>query len=310
MPPSPTSPPQDRTGEALWMLHHPVLPLFRIIQFLFLTGPFTAVEEILRELSEPIETNTARYEDPQAFLQPYLPIMKGVERLKDQAGKDSAPVAVVDHQGKPVNRFSAMEAWVGQQLLEAELEKINSLLCGPCSCVLCCVGPDYSSGPDRAREMRQDFFEIPLEPQEIALFDVERVDTEQTRDHTPHSEPMLQVDGRPFFEGDPTLYNWATGWSMILTRESHCPHLETQQGGCRIYPRRPAVCRKPQIFPYLLEQADRAADRQEEADKLVYVEQDKILAVWDCPYVKQYKQKIIFYAEVCGLEPVFMENKK
>ena len=55
--------------------------------------------------------------------------------------------------------FEAVDGWIGQAVLRRELEEINSLLCGPCRCNLCCVGPEA--------DMRQSFFEIPLSPAEI-----------------------------------------------------------------------------------------------------------------------------------------------
>jgi hypothetical protein len=60
----------------------------------------------------------------------------------------------------------------------------------------------------------------------------------------------------------------------------------------------------PQIFPYLLERA--AIDK---GGMETYILRNKILAVWDCPYVKEYKEEIATYAELCGLEPLFRQNK-
>jgi Fe-S-cluster containining protein len=300
-----TSPSADHTREALWRLEHPVLPLFRIIQFVYLTGPFARVEEIFDELSEPIETNTARYEDPPAFLEPYLPIMKQIEQFKnpDKEKARTMPM-LVDREGKPANRFSVMESWVGQQLLVKELDGINSMLCWPYACVLCCVGPDYGGdGPGSEKRMNQDFFEIPLTRRETALFDLPKIDTEQTRSCSANSEPSLQVEGRPFFQGPAAIYNWQGGWTMILPRRSSCPQLDGRRRLCRVYEQRPAVCRKPPIFPYLLEK------KQQDGKAAVHVVQNKLLAVWDCPYVQKFKEEIAGYAEVCGLEPVFMENK-
>jgi len=297
---------QDQTKEGLRLLQHPILPLFRMVQFLFLTGPFDRVEQIVEQFIEPIETNTARYDDPAALLKPYLPVMEGIETLKIKEGQ--AVPFIVDEQNKPVNRFTAIESWVGQQILIRELEKINSLLCGPCECVLCCVGPDYGA-PDAGREMEQEFFEIPLTEEETALFDLPRRDDDQTRSVTANTEPPLQSAGRPFYEQGPAIYNWQNGWTIILPRKSRCPQLDGQKHTCRIYRQRPAVCRRPQIFPYLIEKSVDAASANKGVADAVHVARNKLLAVWDCPYVREFKQEIAAYAEACRLEPVFMENK-
>jgi Fe-S-cluster containining protein len=298
----------DQTREGLRLLHHPVLPLFRIVQFIYLTGPFDRVEQVIAQFTEPVETKTATYEDPAAILAPYLPIMKGIEPLKNTEGH--AVPLIVDEQDKPVNRFSAMESWIGQQILEMELEKINSLLCGPNACVLCCVGPDYGLAGDAGRQMTQDFFEIPLAAEETALFELPKRESAETRGRTANMEPVLQVDGRPFYEQGPAIYHWRNGWTMILPARWACPQLDDQRRTCRIYPRRPAVCRRPQIFAYLIEKsAAQGRDNRPQEPDPVYVTRHKLLAVWDCPYVRGFKEEIAAYAAACGLEPVFMENK-
>jgi hypothetical protein len=40
-----------------------------------------------------------------------------------------------------------------------------------------------------------------------------------------------------------------------------------------------------------------------------FIVRKKLLAVWDCPYVKQFQDEISRYAEICELEPLFKENK-
>ncbi len=157
--------------------------------------------------------------------------------------------------------------------------------------------------------MRQHFFEIPLSDSEVELFDLPTIATEESRATHANAEPSLLRDGRPFYETESALYRWQYGWGMVLPRGSICSHLEEQKGACRIYPDRPSVCLKPQIFPYALE-------RSPENDGLVdgtivpaYVSRNKILAVWDCPYVRELKDDIARYAEMCSLEPVFVENK-
>jgi len=297
----------DQTREGLWLLQHPVLPLFRMVQFIYLSGPFASVEQVITQFSEPVETQTARYEEPAAILAPYLPIMKNIEPLKNTAGH--AIPLIVDERNEPINRFSAMESWIGQLILEMELEEINSLLCGPCACELCCVGPDYGLAADADREMRQDFFEIPLSAEETALFELPKMSDEETNGRTANTEPPLQINGRPFYEQGPAIYNWQKGWTMILPPRSLCPQLDDERHICRIYSRRPAVCRRPQIFPYLIEKENGDSSVNRGGPDSVYVTRQKLLAVWDCPYVREFKEEIAAYAAACRLEPVFMENK-
>jgi Fe-S-cluster containining protein len=296
-----------QTREGLRLLGQPVLPLFRMVQFIYLTGPFTEVEQVIAQFTEPVETKTARYEDPATILAPYLPMMKGIEPLKSTEGH--AVPLIVDAQSKPVNRFTAMESWIGQQILEMELEKINSLLCGPNACVLCCVGPDYGLASDAGRQMTQDFFEIPLTGQETAHFELPKIESEETRSRTANMEPALHVDGRPFYEQGPAIYHWQNGWAMILPARSACPQLDGEGHICRIYPQRPAVCRRPQIFPYLIEKSDAQSSDYRQGPNSVYATRQKLLAVWDCPYVRNFKEEIAAFAAACRLEPVFMENK-
>lgn len=287
-----------RLEEGVQALRQPILPLVQIVQFLFLTGPFETAAAILDELTEPIETNTAAYPDPASSLRPYLPEMENFAALKNAK---PLPSLVLNEQLDPVGRIEAVELLVAQAVLTKELEKINSLLCGPCKCVLCCTGPDD--------ELSQNFFEIPLCEEEKALFDVATRDTEESRSLTSQSETPLVRENKPFYETDSAIYHWQNGPSLILPKNSSCPNLDEKSGNCLVYNRRPDVCRRPQIFPYALE---RYSDRDESKEGKVIpasIGRRKLLAVWDCPYVRELKPEIAAYAEVCGLEPVFMENK-
>lgn len=280
-------------------LRTPILPLVRLVQLLYLACPFSSIESILNDLVEPIETNAVTYENPAELLRPYLDILKEFEALK-------APPAppdrlIVKSRREEVAFFEALELWVSHQVLTRELEEINSLLCGPCKCTLCCIGPSHA--------LLQDFFEIPLSPSEMALFTVHRVDTAESRQSTANAEPALIRDGLPFYQTSSSLYHWRTGWSLILPRHSICPNLDKGQGICRIYSDRPEVCRRPQIFSYMLERRP-DLDRQVDGRILpAFCRQRKLLAIWDCPYVRELKDAIAGYAEMCELEPVFKENK-
>jgi len=277
-------------------LAQPILPLVRLVQLLFLTGPFTSVSELVKELNEPIDT-VVHYEEPIQSLAPYLDLIEEFQRLKEPA---PLPYTIIDAASLPLSALEAVELCVAHQIVTRELEIITSLLCGPCGCSLCCIGPS----PD----LRQLFFEIPLTPAEAALFVLPSIDSAASRRVQADSEPPLVVDGRVFHDQGPALYHWRNGWSMILPRNTSCPHLQNNQA-CAIYPQRPQVCRRPQIFPYLIDRLPEGDNVGSPDDIPAFRQQGKILAIWDCPYVKRFQGEIAAYAELCELEPVFKENK-
>ena len=273
------------------LLLRPVLPLVGIVQFLYITGDFATVDEVIAQLPAPIETGFAVYDDPAALLAPYAELLQPLVDLK--SGKEPEQ-QVVTSEGEPVDAMTATCALVAQGVLTQELERINSLLCGPCNCTLCCVGPEAA--------MAQTYFEIPLQPGEADFFPLERIDTPASRARRIDTEPPLQVGGRDFFDRpEPVLINWRHGWSLILPRESRCPNLE-DAGRCRVYPDRPQVCRRPQIFPYVVEPVE--VDGQ----GLLRLRQT-LLAVVDCPYVLRLRDEIAAYAAACELEMIFRHNK-
>ncbi|ADH86368.1 YkgJ family cysteine cluster protein [Desulfurivibrio alkaliphilus] len=278
------------------LLQRPLLPLVRLVHLLYLTGPFGSLEELLAELNEPLTTAGISYEHPAELLAPFLAVLKPLEGIKKPAPATPS-ITVLDDQDQPLPTMEALAMLVSQQVMEQELETINSLLCGPCRCSLCCTGP--------GGEMQQLFFEIPLRAEEVAAMALPRIDTPASRSSDSSSDPPLTIENRPFYQHPPAVYHWRAGWSMILPRGSRCPQLD-DQGGCRIYPQRPQVCRRPQIFAYVVEAVDR---RQTPEDTEVYRAQDKLLAVWDCPYVKLLQDEIATFAQAAGLEPVFRSNK-
>ena len=289
--------PVDRTmpmestpcSAGLERLQQPILPLVRLVFLLFLTGPFASLAELLAELPEEIEIGTTTYHQPATLLAPYLDLLCDLETLREPG---PAGQIVLDEAGQQVEGLEAVEAWIGQQILTRELEDINSLLCRPCGCALCCVGPEAG--------MAQDFFEIPLQAAEIARFPLPRIDNDISRAATALDNPSPACAAPAA-----ALYHWQTGWSLILPRHHACPQLDMATLACRIYPERPEVCRRPQIFAYILER-----DGQRNLAGLpVYVLRNKVLAVWDCPYVQRFQAEIAIFAELCGLEPVFKENK-
>ena len=286
-------------GEGLALLSQPVLPLLHMVQFFFLTGSFQRVSDIISELPAPIETAHAEYPDPAALLHQYDDLLSELEMLNHD---EPLNYLVIDEEGKPVDRLTAISSWVAQQILTRELERINSLLCAPCSCSLCCIGPDG--------EMQQEFFEIPLDSQETNRFDLPVIDSDASRRHRAMSEPVFMVNGQPFYRiSKPALVHWQTGWSLIMPRGSSCPHLDESDGRCREYPNRPQVCRRPQIFPYLLERVPEYDQRQALGRQPAYRLRQSLLAIMDCPYVRDLKDEIATYAAAGELELILTYNK-
>lgn len=273
------------------LLAQPVLPLVGMVQFLYLTGDFARVEEVIDQMPPDIETGYATYADPVSLLQSYADLLQPLVDFK--AGR--APEAlVVDVDSNPVDAMTATTALVAQRILTRELESINSLLCAPCGCTLCCVGPEA--------EMRQAYFEIPLQSDESAHFPLERIDTPASRAARIEDEPPLRVDGDDFYQRPgPLLIHFQPGWSLVMPTGSRCPHLKSS-GRCRIYPLRPQVCRRPQIFPYMVEPI-------EDGGRTGFRLRQSLLAVVDCPYVGLLKEEISAYAAACELEMIFRQNK-
>lgn len=282
----------DKDG--LRLLRQPVMPLVSMLRLLFMIGPHATVAEVIDELPEHIETAGAVYDRPRALLAEYGRNLAGLELMKQ--GKFSH-VGMVDDQNNPVDPLTADFALLQQEVLTAELEKINSLLCGPCSCKLCCIGPDPG--------MVQEFFEIPLQPGELDSFPITRHDSAASRHHRSGDEDELLLAGRPFYrQAEPVLVHWQNGWSMILPKGSVCPNLEPGTARCRIYGDRPTVCRRPQIFPYMVEPVDGSADGKD-----LYRLRRSLLAITDCPYVRDLRDEIAGYAAACELHLVLKQNK-
>ena len=272
------------------LLNQPVLPLVSMVQFIYFTGEFTTISEVIDEMPEPIETGYALYAHPRELLRKHLDHLLLLEQLKN--GQEMG-IQVVNESGEPVDEMTACAALISQRIMEDELEPINSLLCEPCGCTLCCTGPT----PD----MQQQFFEIPLQEQETELFSVNRHDTPDSRNHQALDDEVLQVKGASFYHSSaPELFHWQNGWSLILPKKSSCPGLE-ENGRCRVYVNRPQVCRKPQIFSYVLEKTDQPDQ---------YMLRETLLAVIDCPYVQTLQEEIAAYAAACELELVLRENKQ
>lgn len=285
---------KSRYTEGADLLRHPVLPLVSMVQFLFVTGPFSKVSEVIDELPEPIETDRATYVNPRALLSGYLDILSRYEKMKE--GKHPSK-RVVDEENREVDSYTAWSVCILQEILTRELESINGLLCAPCGCTLCCTGPGSN--------MEQEFFEIPLTPEELDLFDIDRYQSDESRSSSAHDEDELMCDGKPFYHiPEPGLFHWKNGWSLILPKESNCPNLEPEKGRCLIYNTRPDVCRRPQIFPYVTEPLEDDTDNRQ-----TYRIRQTLLAVVDCPYVRDLQDEIAEYAAGGELQLVLKENK-
>lgn len=275
------------------LLLSPALPLLSIVQFIFLTGPFTTVAEVIKEIPSPIETGYTTYEQPEEILLKHHRYLETLELIKEENEPD---FIVVDQDGTQLDQMTTIAAMVQQQVLASELEEINSRLCSPCGCTLCCIGP--------SEDMEQLFFEIPLKENEVELFPVPTYN-KTGRQHLAMDESPLIIDDKPFYERrTPALFQWQNGWSLIMPTGTSCPNLEKISGRCRVYPDRPEVCRRPQIFPYILEPLNNHSE-----DKPVYRHRQTLLAIMDCPYVSALKEEISAYGAACELEVIFKQNK-
>lgn len=284
---------KQQLEEGILLLQQPILPLISMVQFLFFTGPFRTVDEVICEMPSPIETLFTTYKQPKELLLRHKSTLQLLEGIKTG---EKPPWDIIGVQGEQVDAMSAISAIVQQQILTKELEKINSLLCAPCKCNLCCVGPDDS--------MQQDFFEIPLQKEEPDLFPVEKTDTPESQNHGSMDSQPLQEQGVPFYQcHEPVLVHWQNGWSLILPKGSACPNLDHQQGRCLVYTKRPEVCRRPQIFPYILEKTGN------NGKKLQYRFRQSLLAIVDCPYVNLLQDEIAAYGAASELEVLFKQNK-
>jgi len=301
----------NKFAQGLARLKRPVLPLVNMVQFLYLTGPFETIEEVLNRLTKEVELEGVLYEKPRQILEQYAAFLKEFEVIKGKKRLSAELPFIISEKNEPVAKRLALELWVRQQILSQELETINSILCGPCGCVLCCTGPnsEFEEASGFKGRMKQEFFEIPLEDSEVDLFTLNNVDTADSRTMTAQSDPPLQREQAPFYKHEMALYHWKNGWSIILPEGSVCPQLAPETKRCLVYAKRPQVCRKPQVFAYVLEKTPDTAKRSDGVLIPVYMARNKVLAVWDCPYVRKFQHEIGMYAEMSGLEPVFKKSK-
>ncbi|MEW6220875.1 MAG: hypothetical protein AB1634_15265 [Thermodesulfobacteriota bacterium] len=279
-------------------LRQPLMPLARLVVLTFLVSRHPSVAELLEQLPQEMVVGGRVYRAPAALLAPHLDLLAAAEAMRRGEPDDRL---VVSEDLTPVKPLIAFMAGLTQGICSRELETINSLLCDPCGCSVCCTGP--------RGEMHQLFFEIPLEAAEPQLFPVPVVDSPASRSCTSSGEPPLLREGKPFYETPTAVYRWQNGWSLILPRQADCPHLAPDVSRCRIYVQRPQVCRRPQLFPYALERCP-AGDRPEDGRvRQGFMARHKLLAVWDCPYVRQLVDEIADYAAASMLSLVLARNK-
>jgi len=284
----------DLAKLAINKLKNPIWPLCRLTLMLYLTSPYNEVNQILCELPEVVELENITYHDSKDILIPYLKELSYIEVIKqEKSSANSLIPRITSEDGKAVDLLEAVIHLIQQKVIEKELEPINSYLCKPMGCRLCCVGPE--------KDALQDFFEIPLSDEELCLFDLDIVETDVSIEKTPYDENSLIVDDKPFYLHPPKIYRWSYGYSLILPKNTKCPNLDTQ-GRCIIYEKRPQVCRKPQIFSKVI-------DRDIKEKDSPYQLRRSILAITDCPYVLAIKDEIIYYADKNDLDCVFMKNK-
>lgn len=275
-------------------IKRPLWPLFELASRLYLISPYDDMEGLARELPDHFDVSGITYDNPSALIGLIPGVFDRLILIKRRRDDISLP-DIKNEDGESLSPFDAMISLTKQKVLEYELEVINSVLCGPCGCTLCCTGPDLSA--------RQEFFEIPLLDKELSLFKLPVVDIHDSHAKTAYSEPELEIGGVPFYKRPAAIYHWSNGYSLILPRMTRCPHLDGS-GACGIYSKRPMVCKKPQIFPLVIEKLSGPQDAEER-----YVRRDTLLAIWDCPYVKRLKDEIIAYAGHCNLTCIFKENK-
>ena len=120
------------TGAA--MLANPTLPLVRIVQMPYITGPFKRIARFSMN-----STNRWRWRPAPTL----IPKRCSCPILKTCNCSSSLNIPGRRSRWTASNRLNF---WVAQRILARELENINSLLCGPCDCQLCCLGPSGEMG--------------------------------------------------------------------------------------------------------------------------------------------------------------------
>ncbi len=295
------------------LLKRPVSPLMFFLTLIFFAGDYQDIGQLIDEIPDQLTIKGLTYEKVRQIFGEYLDILRRQNALKPKKDLKVERI-VIDPDMRLIDLRRAIALSIKHSIVARELGKINSLLCPRYKCVECCRGPH--------NHHKDYFFELPLSPDEISLFNVPRVDNASTRSSHAFAEPSPVFEGKEFYLHPPAIYNWNKGWSLILPRETYCPNLDVEKGKCIIYQKRPEVCRLPQIFPLVLERHydPKAVSRFSETLRLspsdlkdshnIYIAHNGILGILDCPYVREFQHEIVDYAALSGLKAFFRRSKK
>ena len=285
----PLSNPRDTEewSRALEVLKRPLWPLIKLIQVLYLAGEYRDLKALFNDLPGEIELENGPYDNIQRRLNEYSDLIEGM--LEPFYLDHDVPKVLLGDETLPPHE--AYTAQLRQKLIERELEGVNSLLCSPMGCDLCCVGP--------RDDEKNLFFDIPLKMEEVDTIGITTFDTPLTRSSSPYDEQSLSIEKRPFYELGPVVITWRTGPSMILPRGERCPKL-SRDVRCTIYPQRPWTCRRPPIFSYVLDRTGADGD---------FSLENKLLAIIECPIVQELKREIHLYASLNELDLVITRNR-
>lgn len=272
-------------------LKTPLWPLTKLCILLYLTSPYQTWEELLQALPQELSVDNTIYKAPASKLTPLHLNTQWLGLLKN--GKNSTELpTVVNERNDILDMFSTVLCLIKQHVMQMELETVNSLFCSSMKCSLCYEGPKSNA--------IQEFFEIPLQPKELSLFTLKIVETPFQGGFDPYSTDTFQIDGKPFYLLPPAIYHWRHGYSLILPKGAVCQHL-SQNMRCNIYEKRPDVCKRPQIFAYVMEQPPNKPH--------IAIERNTLLAVTDCPYVRMLENELERYAVLNEVTLMLKPNK-
>ncbi len=271
-------------------LKTPYWPLTKLCILLYLTSPYQTWEKLLQALPQEFSVDNTVYEAPASKLAHLRLNTQWLELLKNAGNSKELPT-ILNESNEILDMFSTVLCLLKQQVLQTELETVNSLFCSSMKCSLCCEGPKFNAV--------QEFFEIPLLPKELLLFALNTIETPFQGGFDPYSADTFQIDGKPFYTLPPAIYHWRHGYSLILPKGATCPHLTQMR--CNIYEKRPDVCRRPQIFAYVMEQLP---DKPH-----IAMERNTLLAVTDCPYVRLLENELERYTVLNEVTLMLKPNK-
>ena len=89
-------------AEGLDLLKRPVLPLVNMVEYLYLTGPFKKINEVLSRLTKPLELEGVQFENPGQMLKPYETVLQEFEVIKGEKKLSVSLPFIVDEKQKPL----------------------------------------------------------------------------------------------------------------------------------------------------------------------------------------------------------------